>query len=89
MSDDLNRVIEDRLTHIHTVVVPLARKRNEAERTMVRDLSEANIQRFRDAVSDYREAMAQYHSITDRMNSLIQDEEKDEDYVPSIAHRLA
>ena len=76
MSDDLRRVIDDRLTHIHTVVVPLARKRNEAERMMVCDLSEANIQGFRDAVSDYREAMAQYHSLTDQMNSLMQDEDE-------------
>ena len=76
MSDDLRRVIDDRHTHIHTVVVPLARKRNEAERMMVCDLSEANIQGFRDAVSDYREAMAQYHSLTDQMNSLMQDEDE-------------
>ncbi len=35
MSGDINRVIDDRLTHIHAVVVPLARKRNEAERAPV------------------------------------------------------
>ena len=78
MSDDLNRVIEDRLTHIHTVVVPLAHKKNVAEKAMVRDLSEANIQRFRDAVEAYRESMRQYHVLNDRMHAMMQDEGEDD-----------
>jgi hypothetical protein len=85
MSGDLSRIIDDRLTHIHTVVVPLARKKNEAERAMVRDLSEANIQRFRDAVSAYRESMAQYHVLNERMNALTQKEGLEEEATPSMA----
>jgi hypothetical protein len=84
MSDDLRGVIDDRLTHIHTVVVPLARKKNEAERAMVRDLSEANIQRFRDARAAYRESMARYHVLDDRMNALMQEEGEDEEATPSV-----
>jgi len=76
MSTNLNRVIKDRLDHIHTVVVPLARRKNEAERAMVRDLSEANITRFRAAVEAYRESMRQYHVLTDQMNSLLENEDE-------------
>ena len=32
MSTNLNRVIEDRLTHIHAVVVPLARQKIKPRR---------------------------------------------------------
>ena len=76
MSTKLNRVIDDRLAHIHTVVVPLARRKNVAERAMVRDLSEANITRFRAAVEAYRESMRQYHVLTDQMNSLLENEDE-------------
>jgi hypothetical protein len=85
MPDDLRQVIEDRLTHIHSVVVPRARRKNEAERAMVRDLSEANIRRFRQAVESYRESMKQYHVLNDRMNALMQDEGEDEEATPSMA----
>jgi len=76
MSTNLNRVIDDRLAHIHTVVVPLARKKNLAEREMVRKLDEDSIRKFRESVCDYRAAMERYHSLTDKMNSLLQDEDE-------------
>ena len=75
MSTELNQVIEERLDHIHTVIVPAARKKNQAERAMVRRLDEDSIQKFRESVNDYRAAMVQYHSLTDRMHSLMQDED--------------
>ena len=76
MSTNLNRVIDDRLAYIHTVVVPLARRKNQAEREMVRRLDEDSIRKFRESVSDYRGAMERYHSLTDQMNSLMQDEDE-------------
>ena len=50
---------------------------------MLRELSDANIQRFCDAVCFYREAMARYDFVTDQMHALMREEEIEED-VPAM-----
>ena len=82
MDAALSKVIDDRLSHIHEVVVPLSRRKNHAEREMLKDLNDTTIRKFLEAISQYRKSISRYHALTDEMNSLMQCEADERSIAP-------